>query len=107
MRLILRVLGTWMLAMAVILIVIDGTKSLGANTIITTTLGDTWTGLNASSLAAVKGFIDTRFFGPLLEPLLTALLASPGFAVLGIPGIALTYIGRPRRSRRFVKQDQF
>ncbi|MEO8882315.1 MAG: hypothetical protein ABI377_02690 [Devosia sp.] len=107
MRLVLRILGTWLLGLALILLIIDGTKSLGADTIVTTSLGDTWNLVSAASLAAVKNFIDTRFFGPVLDPLLGVLLSFPGFAVLGIPGILLAFAGRSRRSRRFVKQDQF
>ena len=107
MRLVLRILGTWLLGIALILLIIDGTKSLGADTIVTTSLGDTWNSVSAPSLAAVRTFIDTRFFGPVLEPILGGLLSFPGFAVLGIPGIFLAFVGRSRRSRRFVKQDQF
>ncbi|MGN6102014.1 MAG: hypothetical protein ACTHOR_12775 [Devosia sp.] len=107
MRLTLRILGTWLIGMAVILLIVDGIKSLGANAVVTTSLNDTWTGLNADSLAAVRTFIDTRFFGVVLEPLLTAILGLPGFAVLGVPGLLLVVAGRPRQTRRFVKQDQF
>lgn len=107
MRLVLRILGTWLIGMAVILFVIDGTKSLGADAIVTTSLGDTWTMLSASSLATVRTFIDSRFFGPVLEPVLTGLLAAPGFVVLGIPGVLLALAGRSRNVRQFVRQDQF
>jgi hypothetical protein len=106
MRLILRIIGTWFIGIALILVIIDGTKSLAQSALITTTLGATWTAVNAGSLVALKAFIDTRFFGPLLDPLLTALLGYPGFAVLGVPGILLTLAGRAPRTRRFVRQDR-
>ena len=54
MRLILRILGTWLLGLALILLIVDGTKSLGANAVVMTSLNDTWVALSASSLAAVK-----------------------------------------------------
>ena len=107
MRLILRIIGTWLLGLAVVLLIIDGTRSLGDNAVVMTSLGDTWTSINAPSLDAVKAFIDTRFFGPLLEPLLGMLLSYPGFAVLGVPGILLTIAGRSRNRRQYVRQDQF
>jgi hypothetical protein len=107
MRLILRILGTWLLGLAVILLIIDGTKSLGANGLVMTGLGETWTSINAQSLDQVRAFLNTRFFGPVLDPLLMALLSFPGFAVFGVPGIVLAVLGRSRRGRHFVKQDQF
>ena len=107
MRLILRIVGTWLIGMAVILIIVDGIKSLGADGLVTTSLGDTWMSLNGQSLEGVRNFIDSRFFGPVLEPILTGLLSAPGFLVLGIPGAVLAVLGRSRQSGRFIKQDQF
>ncbi len=107
MRLILRIVGTWLIATAVILLIIDGTKSLGASGLVATSLGDTWQSLNPDSLDAVRAFLATRFFGALLDPALTVLLGLPGFLVLGVPGILIAYAGRARRTRQFVRQDQF
>ena len=80
---------------------------VGANALVMTSLGDTWTAIQASSLEQVRAFLNTRFFGPVLDPLLTGLLGFPGFAVLGVPGIVLALLGRSKRARHFVKQDQF
>jgi hypothetical protein len=107
MRLLLRILGTLLIAFAVILVIIDGTKSLGANAIVVTSLGDTWTQLHPESLAAVKAFLETRLFGPLLETVVSALLSFPGWAVIGVPGVLLAWAGRSRRERIFLRQDQF
>jgi hypothetical protein len=107
MRLLLRILGTWLLGMALILVIIDGTRSLGADALVLTSLGDTWTSLHAESLAQLRGFLASRFFGPLLEIVVTTLLALPGWLVLSVPGALLAWMGRTRRARVFVKQDQF
>ncbi|MHB1101703.1 MAG: hypothetical protein ACYC0C_02745 [Devosia sp.] len=106
MRLILRLLGTWLLGVALILLIIDGTKSLGTNALVLTSLGDTWTSLHAQSLEQVRAFLASRFFGPLLDVVITALLTFPGWVVLGIPGIFIAWLGRSKRMRVFVKQDQ-
>ena len=106
MRLLLRVLGTLLIACAVILLIIDGTKSLGANALVFTSLSDTWTQIHADSLAAVQQFLETRFFGPLLETVVTAILSFPGWAVIGVPGLLLAWAGRSRRERVFLRQDQ-
>ncbi|AKR58252.1 hypothetical protein GCM10011321_29040 [Youhaiella tibetensis] len=106
MRLILRTLGTWLLSIAVILGVIDGTKSLAANAVITTSLGDLWTSLNATSLEWVQAFLETRFFGPVLTPMLASLLTVPSFVVVGVPAIVLAFLGRSRYVRQYVKTDE-
>jgi hypothetical protein len=107
MRLILRVIGTWLLGIALILVVIDGTRSLAANALVLTPLADFWTMLNPPSLAAVHGFAESRLFGAVLVPALDAVLNYPGFAVIGVPGIVLAVLGRTRRARRYIRTDEF
>src|SRR5690606_2823586 len=106
MRLILRLLGTWLVGIALILLIIDGTKSLGANDVIMTSLGETWTMLHAESLERFRQFLATRFFGPLLEVVVSTVLTFPAWLVLGVPGIFIAWLGRSRRVRVFVRQDQ-
>ena len=106
MRLFLRIVGTLLIAFAVILLIIDGTKSLGANAVVFTSLADTWTQMHAQSLDAVKQFLTSRLFGPVLEPVVLAVLGFPGWAVIGIPGLLLAWAGRSRRVRMFIRQDQ-
>lgn len=106
MRLLLRVVGTVLIACAVILLIIDGTKSLGANALVFTPLSDTWTQIHADSLAALQQFLETRLFGPVLETVVTAILGFPGWAVIGLPGLLLAWAGRSRRERVFLRQDQ-
>jgi hypothetical protein len=106
MRLILRILGTWLLGVALILLIIDGTRSLGANALIFTSFGEAWTWLNAESLVATRDFLTSRFFGPVLEPTIAALLTFPSWAVLAVPGVLLAWMGRSRRTRMFVQHDQ-
>ncbi|MEO7223789.1 MAG: hypothetical protein ABIY37_15070 [Devosia sp.] len=106
MRLVLRVIGTLLIAFAVILIIIDGTRSLAANGLVFTPLAATWEAMHAESLAAVRDFLGTRLFGPVLDPVVSAGLSFPGWAVLGIPGLLLAWAGRSRRERVFLRQDQ-
>ena len=106
MRLILRVLGTWLIGLALVLLVIDGTKSLGANALVFTSLEDLWTQVHPPSQDAVNAFFDSRFFADLLDAALAALLSYPAFAVFGVPGIVLALLGRKPRRERFLRQDQ-
>jgi len=106
MRLILRLLGTWLLAMALILLIIDGTRSLGANALVFTSFGDAWTLVNAQSLEQVREFLQSRFFGQVLEVTSNALLALPVWVVLAVPGGLIAWLGRSRRTRMYVRHDQ-
>jgi hypothetical protein len=106
MRLVLRVVGTLLIAFAVILIIIDGTRSLAANALVLTPLEVTWENMHAQSLVAVREFLGTRLFGPVLQPTVSAILGFPGWAVIGVPGLLLAWAGRSRRERVFLRQDQ-
>ncbi|MBB4053117.1 hypothetical protein GGR20_002773 [Devosia subaequoris] len=106
MRLVLRILGTWLIGLALVLLVVDGTKSLAANAIVFTSLGDAWTQLHPPSLGAVSGFFESRFFSDLLDAAMQALLTYPAFAVLGLPGILIALAGRRPRRERFLRQEQ-
>ena len=106
MRLILRVLGTWLIGLAVVLMVVDGTKSLGANAIVLTSLGTLWTQIHADSLESVRLFFASRFFADLLDNGFSTLLRYPAFAVFGVPGIVLALMGRTPQGLRYVQQDQ-
>jgi hypothetical protein len=107
MRLFFRLIGTWLLGIALVLLIIDGTRSLAANGIVLTSLADTWTWIHAQSLEEVRVFLATRFFGPIVEPTVTALLRLPGWLILAVPGALIAWMGRTRRARVFVRQDQF
>jgi hypothetical protein len=107
MRLLFRLIGTWLLGIALILLIMDGTRSLAADEIIMTSLADTWTYVHAQSLEEVRVFLATRFFGPVIEPTVSTILTLPGWLVLAVPGALLALLGRTRRARVFVRQDQF
>ena len=95
-----------LIACAVILLIIDGTKSLAASAPVFTPLAETWTLVHAQSLAAVKEFFGTRLFGPVLEAAVNSIVGLPGWAVIGVPGLLLAWAGRSRRTRIFISQDQ-
>ncbi|MEP7239515.1 MAG: hypothetical protein ABI697_01400 [Devosia sp.] len=105
MRLLLRILGTLLIAVAVILLVIDGSRSLAANALVITPLDATWGQIHPDSLAALRGFFATRLLGPVLEVVINTLLGLPGWAVIGVPGIVIAWAGRSRRERVYIHQD--
>ena len=106
MRLILRIAGTWLIGLALVLLVVDGTKSLGANALVFTSLSELWMQFHPPSLVAVQSFFESRFFAALLDAALKATLTYPAFAVIGIPGIVLALAGRKPRRERYLRADQ-
>ena len=106
MRLVFRLLGTWLIGIALIFLVVDGTKSLAANAVVFTSLGQAWLQLHAPSLEGFNDFLSSRFFADLLDTVLQALLTYPAFAVLAVPGVVLALAGRRPRRERFLRQEQ-
>jgi hypothetical protein len=106
MRLVLRIAGTWLIGLALVLVVIDGTRSLGANQLVFTSLANLWTQVHPPSLVSVEAFFESRFFAQLLDVALKALLDYPAFAVFGVLGVVLALAGRKPRRERYLRADQ-
>jgi len=107
MRWFLRVLGTWLLGLALILLVVDGTRMLAADSFLFSTIGELWDQLAPGARDAMGQSVQTTVHPLLWDPVITTFLAWPGWAVLGGIGIVLMVIGRSRTPRRYVSQDQF
>lgn len=105
MRIALRIVGTWLIGLALVLLVIDGTKSLAANGVVVTSLSDIWLQIHAQSLDIVREFFKSRFFANLLDRVFDAVLTYPAFAVIGVPGIVLALLGRKPRRERFLRTE--
>ena len=86
MRLILRVVGTWLLGLALILLIIDGTSRWAPTRFVWTALGDTWTGLSADSLLRCAHSSPAGSSGRCWILTFEALLRLPGWVVLAVPG---------------------
>ena len=95
---ILRALGMLILLLAVVAIVVDGTKSLAASELIITSLGEQWFKLHAPSLSISQAAIERHVHPFLWDPVITALLRWPTWALLGVLGFVLYLFGR-RKSR--------
>jgi hypothetical protein len=106
MRLVLRIAGTWLIGLAFVLLVVDGTRSLAANGVLLTTLGSAWNGLHPTSLLALGAFAEGQAFAALFDQTLAGLLDWPAFAVAGVPGLLLVMLGRVPQRERFLRHDQ-
>ena len=108
LKFLARFTGIWLIAAALIALVVDGAKSIAGSAIITTPLGQLWFEYAADSLQVVQVGIERHmagWFGGLFEPVafflwdpvVVTILQAPAFLVAGVVGIALLVAGRPKR----------
>ena len=97
---IARFVGLWLIAGALVALVIDGTKSIAASHLMVTPLGLAWYTLSPTSLLSAQTFVQQKieaYVGHWLwDPLIQWILMLPGWLVLGFIGAWLVYVGRRR-----------
>ncbi len=96
-RFLLRFAGLWILAAGFIFLVYDGTKSIAANAVIVTSLGQTWNDINSGSLQSLQPALEGHGIVWLWDPVFLSLLRAPTWAVLGVAGIILILLGRRKK----------
>ena len=96
-----RFLGLWLIAGALVALVIDATRTISASAITVTPLGLAWFSLSPSSLMLTQEFVQRRveaYIGHWLwDPLIQWILMMPSWLVLGALGGLFAYAGRRRR----------
>jgi hypothetical protein len=98
MLFLLRLLGVWLLLVAMVAAVVDATKSLaGGGAWVVTPMGEQWKQLAPEMLEASKAWIETNA-GPILwDPVITTILQAPTWVVFGILGVLLYWLGQKRK----------
>jgi len=91
-----RGLGYWLIAAGIVGIVIDGTKSIAADRIVVTPLGETWFTLSSSTLNALQAGIERHVHPFLWDPIMQWLLLLPNWLVVGGVGFLLVWLTTPR-----------
>lgn len=107
MRVVLRIAGALFLALAMILLIADGTRMLAANEVFATPLDEVIGSVLPGALDAAEESVTGTLHPLLWDPVITTLLSWPGWAVFGVLGIVLALLGRSRSNRRLVSIDQF
>lgn len=107
MKFLFRLLATWFVGIALVLIVIDGTRMLAANAFLFTSLAETWAAIHASSLAGLQHAVETGLHPAIWQSLLKPLLDLPGWLIFGLPGLVFAFAGSKRSPRRFRRFEQF
>lgn len=97
-RLLLRIVATVSLAAAVILAVVDATRSLALNALVTTPLGMTWEAMSPATLSALQRNLSAAA-DVLWDPVAVSILALPGFVVFAAIALIFFILGRQPRRR--------
>lgn len=107
LRFLFRLLATISLAIAVVLAVLDATRTVAASALVMTPLGESWLAVSPDTLATARKFTETTLHPLLWDPVMAGILRMPGFAVFGALALILYVIGhRPaRRAGRFAPES--
>lgn len=105
-RFLFRVFATFSLATAVVMAVVDATRSLAASQPVTTPLAESWAAVSPSTLGALRDFVATSVHPLAWDPVSLAVLDLPGFAVFAVLALVFYIVGhrRERRVGRFVAE---
>lgn len=100
-RFVFRLAALVALAVAVVLAVIDATRSIAASAWVLTPLAESWAAVAPDSLDLARARGEAYLPGVLWDPAATAVLAAPGFVVFAGLALLLYAVGRrPERRRR-------
>jgi hypothetical protein len=97
-RFLFRLAAMIALSVAVIMAVLDATRSIAASELVTTPLGASWIGVSPETFSAAQSFVIEKVHPLAWDPAAVFILGQPGFAVFTILAFLLYAIGhRPRR----------
>jgi hypothetical protein len=98
MRMLLRIMGVWLLLLAMIAAVVDATKSLaGGGAWVVTPMGQQWQALSPETLRDAKAAIESSVSPMVWDPVMTTILDAPTWVVFGILGVLLYWLGQKRK----------
>lgn len=105
-RFLFRLMATVSLAVAVIMAVLDATRTIAVSRLVLTPLGESWASVSPSTLEETQSFILEKIHPLVWNPVMTFILGQPGFAVFGVLAFLLYAIGHKpeRRIGRFVAE---
>jgi hypothetical protein len=95
-RFLFRFIGLCLLAMAFVLFVYDGTKSIANHDLLYTKLDDVWAIVDQNSLNSVQNWLKQRLSWA-WDPYLEGGFDLPAWVVVGITAALLILLGRKRK----------
>lgn len=96
---LLRLLSMVLLAVAVIMAVLDATRSIAAGAVVMTPLRSSWMAFSPQSFAGFEALVRENLPGFVWDPAVLWLLSLPGFAIFAALWLLAALLGR-RSARR-------
>ena len=93
-RCLVRTLGILVLALGLVVLNYDVTKTLDAHALHVTKSGDLWHAVHSTSLQLLQAGIERHVAEWLWDPVLLNILTAPACVVLGVIGLILVLLGR-------------
>ena len=87
-RFLVKFLATLSLAVAIVMAVLDATRTVAAKVLVITPLQASWTSAWPDGLAAFQSFLQTKIHPLAWDPITLAVLSLPGFVVFAGPGLS-------------------
>lgn len=94
LKALLRLLSMVLLAIAVIMAVLDATRSIAAGNWVMTPLATSWAAFSPESLSSFQALITSSLPGMAWDPVMLTLLGLPGFAVFACLSLLAALAGR-------------
>ncbi|MCR4268935.1 hypothetical protein [Nitratireductor sp. ZSWI3] len=95
-RFLFRVLAIFALAVAVVMAVIDATRSIAASALTFTPLGESWFSVSPGTLNLAQAVVQRHTLPVLWDPLAVFILTLPGWLVFAALSLLFYAIGRKR-----------
>jgi len=99
MRFLFRLAATIALAVAVIMAVVDATRTVAASQLVMTPLATSWTSTSPRTLESFRHLIQTKAGPTAWDWFVTIVLNQPGFIVFGVLALVLYLVGHKRQPR--------
>jgi len=96
--LILRLIGLWLMLLAVVALVYDGTRILADDgRLVFTSLGEHWYSIDPASLNTAQAGIERHVAPFLWDPIISTILLTPAWIVAGMLGALIYLLGYRRK----------
>lgn len=98
-RFFFRLLASVALAVAVIMAVLDATRSIAADALVLTPLGSSWFAASPRTFELARSLVEEYLLPEIWDPAVIYVLTLPGFVVFAAIALLLYAIGRRGRMR--------